>query len=142
MCHLDRYISAQESTYSDAFFEMKNGKKTSHWMWFIFPQISGLGYSSTAKFYELNNVEEAKQFLNDPVLGKRLVEITTVLVNADYNKTAKEIFGHPDWLKFHSCLTLFDFISDHRQSVFHLALLKFFEGTMDAATLKILGKEA
>jgi uncharacterized protein (DUF1810 family) len=142
MNNLDRFISAQESTYSEAFFEMKNGRKTSHWMWFVFPQISGLGYSSTAKFYELTDENEARAFLNDPVLGKRLIEITTVLVESDVNKTAKEIFGHPDWLKFHSCMTLFDLVYDDKQSVFHLALLKFFDGALDAPTLKILGKVA
>ena len=139
MYDLNRFITAQATTYSDAYFELKNEKKTSHWMWFIFPQIAGLGHSSTSKFYELADVKEARLFLMDPLLGKRLIEITSILVDADHNKTAKEIFGHPDDLKFHSCMTLFDLISDDKESVFHEAIERYFDGILDDGTLHLIG---
>ena len=113
---LTRFKTAQLSCYEQVLQEMKNGKKLSHWMWFIFPQIEGLGKSSTAKKYEIANIEEAEFYLTDEYLSKRLLELTRILAYEIDDKTAEEIFGFPDYLKFHSSMTLFYIvISSNRQ---------------------------
>ncbi len=105
--NLQRFKSAQENVYSQALIEITRGRKVSHWMWFIFPQITGLGKSTKAKYFEIQNIEEAKQFLLDDTLGRRLIELTEIMANRNPTSSAKQIFGFPDYLKFHSSMTLF-----------------------------------
>src|SRR4051812_36985489 len=95
---LERFVDAQAQTYQDALSEIKNGKKQSHWMWFIFPQVQGLGFSSTSKYYGIKDIDEAREFLRHPVLGGRLVEMCNVLLQLPSN-SANRIFGSPDDLK-------------------------------------------
>lgn len=133
---LNRFLKAQERDYSIAFSEIKNGKKRSHWMWYIFPQIHGLGFSQTSKFYAIKNIQEAQDFLNDPVLGKRLIDICNELVNLKTNDT-HAIFGSPDDLKLRSSMTLFSSLPD-TNPVFQKVLDKFFDGKKDLKTLKIM----
>ncbi len=130
---LKRFLDAQESDYQIALAEVKNGKKRSHWMWYIFPQIHGLGFSEVSKFYAIKDIPEAEAFLNHPVLGDRLVRISTELLNlAARNATA--VFGSPDDLKLKSSMTLFSSIPN-ADPVFQLVLNKFFNGTKDGKTL-------
>ena len=133
---LDRFIEAQKHDYARALAEIKNGRKRSHWMWYIFPQIDGLGVSSTARFYAIKDIAEAKAYLAHPILGPRLIEITKTALAVE-GKTAEEIFGYPDVLKFRSCATLFAHISEPG-SVFHRVLEKYYEGKPDEATLRLL----
>ena len=101
----NRFLSIQEAVYTQVLQELHNGKKTTHWMWFIFPQIEGLGHSSTAKYYSIKNIEEAKGYLAHAVLGKRLLECSNIILNIN-GKTANDIFGYPDNMKLKSCVTL------------------------------------
>jgi len=133
-----RFIQAQERTYSVALEEIKNGRKQSHWMWYIFPQIQGLGYTSTAQYYAIKDIEEATEYLNNKVLGSRLVEICNELLNLDSND-AYSIFGSPDCKKLKSCVTLFSQV-EGANPVFLLVLEKFFDGNPDFRTLSILDK--
>jgi uncharacterized protein (DUF1810 family) len=133
---LERFIAAQQPKYEAALAEIKNGKKTTHWMWYVFPQIKGLGTSDTAKFYALENMEEAIAFLNHPVLGKRLVEISTALLQLSSND-AYQIMGSPDDVKLKSCMTLFSALPG-TNAVFKMVLEKFYDGEKDEATLKII----
>jgi uncharacterized protein (DUF1810 family) len=135
---LSRFLSAQQSIYPQVVKELQAGKKTSHWMWFIFPQINGLAQSSTAKHYSIKNIKEAKEFIEHPVLGKRLLECANILININ-NKTADDIFGYPDNLKLKSCITLFNYIASN-QKVFAEVLQKYFAGDHDEKTLSILQK--
>jgi len=136
---LERFVKAQEKTYDQAIEEMKNGQKWGHWMWFIFPQIEGLGHSEIAQFYGIKDLREAKEYLMHPILGKRLVNIchTVLLYEGD---NASLIFGSPDDMKLQSSMTLF-----HRAApevkVFTAVLTKFFSGREDYKTLNILGLE-
>jgi uncharacterized protein (DUF1810 family) len=107
---LNRFLSAQEGVYDRALAELKSGQKRTHWMWYIFPQIDGLGRSPTARYYSIKNIEEARQYLNHPVLGKRLLECTEALLAAK-GRSLSEIFGYPDDLKFRSSMTLFEKIA-------------------------------
>ncbi len=132
---LERYIQAQNSSYDQALQEIKSGRKRSHWMWFIFPQIKGLGHSSTSIFYSLKDIEEAKQYLDNPILGMRLREISRALLDLPTNDP-HEVFGSPDDMKLRSCMTLFDIIEPF--SIFHQVLEKFFDGKRDSRTLRIL----
>ena len=134
--NLERFYKAQERDYAIALSEIKNGKKQSHWMWYIFPQIAGLGFSETSKFYAIKNVREAEEFLNHSVLGKRLIEICNELLNLETND-AHKFFGSPDDLKLHSSMTLFSSLPNTK-SVFQKVLNKYFEGGKDALTLGIL----
>ncbi len=104
--NLYRFIEAQERDYSIALEEIKKGRKQGHWMWYIFPQIQGLGYSSTSQYYAIQNIEEATEYLNDTILGSRLIEICSALLKLDCND-AYSIFGNPDHLKLKSSVTLF-----------------------------------
>lgn len=133
---LSRFVKAQESDYDRALAEIRKGRKTSHWMWYFFPQLKGLGHSSTAQFYGLAGLGEAHDFLNHPVLGPRLVEITAAALGHP-DKTPLQIFGHPDNLKFHSSITLFARIAG-APGVFQEALNVFFNGQPDEATLRLL----
>ncbi len=136
---LNRFLSAQDGIYERALAELKDGQKRTHWMWFIFPQIDGLGYSPTARRYSIKSVEEARHYLNHPVLGKRLVECTETVV-ALKGGSVSEIFGYPDDLKFKSSMTLFEKIAGPG-SVFSLALDKYCHGERDETTIRLLEKQ-
>lgn len=133
---LARFIKAQEGTYDHALAEIRNGRKRSHWMWFIFPQFNGLGFSATSKRYAIKSVAEAQAYLYHPVLGPRLLECTEAVV-ANEGRSAVEIFGSPDDLKLRSCATLFASISSPG-SVFDRLLDTFFDGEHDARTLQLI----
>jgi uncharacterized protein (DUF1810 family) len=133
---INRFIMAQENVYLRVINELQHDKKTSHWMWFIFPQIEGLGFSSTSKYYSIKTFEEAKEYLIHPVLGKRLVECSNILLNIQ-GKSAERIFGYPDNLKLQSSMTLFSFISPEA-TVFLNVLDKYFNSEKDQKTLDIL----
>jgi uncharacterized protein (DUF1810 family) len=135
--NLQRFLDAQESTYEQARSELSAGQKRSHWMWFIFPQIRGLGSSSMAEQFAIGDMKEAMAYLEHPVLGSRLRECTG-LVNAIPQRSVSEIFGYPDELKFHSSVTLFSEASKGfslENNVFSQAIAKYFEGKLDSATL-------
>lgn len=134
--NLDRFLTAQEQDYHTALAEIKRGRKTSHWIWYIFPQIAGLGFSATSKFYAIQNGDEAKAYLEHSVLGKRLIEISKVLLELE-GKTAHQIFGSPDDMKLKSCMTLFGALSEP-PPVFHQVLDKYFDGKEDERTLELL----
>ena len=138
MYDLDRFILAQESCYGKALDEVKNGKKESHWMWFIFPQIYGLGVSDIAMFYSINDIGEAKLYLEHEVLGPRLIEITKEVLSLDTDDPI-EVFGEIDSLKLNSCMTLFDYVSE-RDNVFKEVIDKFYDGRKDQKTLQLLKK--
>ena len=133
---LDRFLVAQQPVIGAVRDELRLGRKASHWMWFVFPQLAGLGRSAMAQHYAIGSVEEARAFLDHPVLGSRLVECVE-LVLAVEGRTAHDIFGSPDDMKLRSCLTLFDAID--RNGVFARALERYFEGKPDRATLDLLG---
>lgn len=133
---LSRFTNAQGKDYQTALSELKNGKKKSHWMWYIFPQIKGLGLSETAKFYAIQNLDEAKAYLNDPILGKRLVEISKALTGLPTN-SANQIFGSPDDLKLRSSMTLFAAVPG-ADPVFKQVLDKYFDGLQDINTLRLM----
>lgn len=133
---LKRFVEAQARSYPDAVKELRNGRKTSHWMWYIFPQIAGLGFSETSKFYALNDVDEARRYLTHEVLGPRLIELSTIVLGVQ-GKTAYQIFGSPDDLKLKSCMTLFSLV-ENTDPVFDQVLAKFFAGERDGKTLKIV----
>jgi uncharacterized protein (DUF1810 family) len=133
---LARFITAQEAMIDRVRAELRVGRKASHWMWFVFPQIFGLGRSETARFYAIRTQEEAAAYLANPVLGPRLVECTR-LVNAVEGSTTEQIFGPVDAMKFHSCMTLFAAV-DAQHPDFAEALRKYFNGTPDQATLDLI----
>ena len=136
---LSRYVDAQSNVYNSALDELKRGNKTGHWMWFVFPQIRGLGSSPTSEYYGIQDCEEAKKYLSDPVLGKRLIECANALLSIS-GITAEKIFGYPDVLKLKSSMTLFDTISDGN-SVFLQVLEKYYQGQRDDKTLKLLDQD-
>ncbi len=138
---LKRFIEAQESEYINALSEIKSGKKKSHWMWFIFPQIAGLGLSDTSRFYAIKNIDEATSYLNHPILGFRLREISNALLNFK-ESNANIILGTPDDVKLKSCMTLFAIIEESKDNVFNMVLDKFFNGKADDKTLKLLKFQA
>jgi len=137
---LARFIEAQDRVYGDVLAELRNGRKRSHWMWFIFPQLDGLGFSPTAKFYAIENLEEARQYLQHPLLGARLRECATLVLGIR-DRTVSEIFSYPDDLKFRSCMTLFERVAEPG-SVFANVLEYCFDGRRDARTLELLGYTA
>lgn len=133
---LSRFIEAQTTTYGTALAELKRGQKTSHWMWFIFPQVAGLGRSPTARFYALADLAEARAYLAHPVLGPRLIEAVEA-INALPGHDAHAVFGSPDDLKLRSSLTLFR-AADPGEAAFQRALDKYFGGQADPLTLERL----
>jgi len=135
---LNRFLSAQEGIYAQALAELKAGQKRTHWMWFIFPQIDGLGHSPMARRYAIKNIEEARQYLNHPVLGKRLLQCVEAVIGLK-GGLASEIFGYPDDLKFKSSMTLFEKVTGSG-SLFSSALDRYCHGERDSATLRLLGK--
>ena len=136
--NLQRFLSAQEKSFETALSEIKRGRKQSHWMWYIFPQIQGLGFSETSKFYAIKDLEEAKEFLAHPVLGERLIRICNELLKLQEHD-ANKIFGTPDDLKLKSSMTLFS--SLNANPVFDRILEKFFNGVKDAKTLEIIARQ-
>jgi len=134
---LKRFLDAQEKDYAVALSEIKNGRKKSHWIWYIFPQIIGLGFSETSRYYAIKDLEEAETYLKHPVLGERLVQISNALLDLPGND-AHKIFGSPDDLKLKSSMTLFASI-ENTNPVFSKVLDKFFNGETDFKTLRILG---
>lgn len=133
---IERYLSAQENVYEQALDEIKKGKKLTHWMWFIFPQLRGLGFTEYNIYYGIENLKEAGQYLNHPIVGSRLVEITEVLLQIE-NKTALEILGRADERKLKSCMTLFSLLPDTFEC-FRQVLDKYYNGELDENTLEIL----
>ena len=135
--HLQRFVEAQRSTYAQARSELAAGEKRSHWIWFIFPQIQGLGSSSMAQRYAITDLDEAKAYLAHPMLGERLRECTA-LVNAVEGRTLDQIFGYPDDLKFHSSVTLFARAEGSSTGMFAEALNRYFGGQEDSGTVRQL----
>jgi uncharacterized protein (DUF1810 family) len=134
---LDRFLHAQTGVYEQALAEIRSGRKRSHWMWFIFPQYDGLGYSSTAKLYAIKNLAVARAYLSHPVLGTRLAECYESLLQVE-NRSAHDIFGSPDDLKLRSSATLFAHVSP-AGSIFERVLDKYYQGAADAKTIELLG---
>jgi uncharacterized protein (DUF1810 family) len=130
---LQRFVDAQTSVIDDVRAELSAGRKRTHWMWFVFPQIAGLGHSAMAQHYAISSRDEARAYLAHPVLGARLVELTRI-VNGVQGRGVDQIFGYPDDLKFHSSMTLFAHTADDSE-VFHEALRRYFDGQPDDATL-------
>ncbi|WP_433830007.1 DUF1810 domain-containing protein [Flavobacterium anhuiense] len=130
-----RFLDAQNKLYLTALEEIKNGKKESPWMWFIFPQIKGMGSSDNSKFYEIKNADEAIAFLEHPILGKHLVEITSELVKKE--ESVSDIFENLDVEKLQSCMTLFASVQN-TEPVFQKVLHKYFDGSSDFHTLQLL----
>jgi uncharacterized protein (DUF1810 family) len=135
---LDRFVRAQVGDYEQALSEIMTGRKRTHWMWFIFPQIDGLAFSSTSKRYSIKSIDEARAYLDHAVLGPRLFKCAEAAVNVE-GKSATTIFGSPDDLKLQSCATLFECVSPPN-SVFDRILEKYYGGERDAKTLRLLGK--
>lgn len=133
---LNRFITDQDPVFDDVLSELKAGQKQSHWMWFIFPQIHGLGHSEMAKRYAIKSTDEARAYLNHPILGRRLLECTEA-VKAIRDRSASEVFGCPDDMKFRSSLTLFASVAGSG-SVFHDLISKYYKGKPDEGTLELL----
>lgn len=133
---LNRFLEAQTYSYNQALKEIYNGRKRSHWMWYIFPQFKGLGLSETSLTYAIKSREEAQAYLNHPVLGQRLIEISSVILNLE-NQSASSIFDSPDDLKLKSSMTLFNAIQNEIK-VFELVLDKYFDGSKCEKTLRYL----
>jgi len=136
---LQRFVDAQEQVFDDVLTELKRGRKYGHWIWFIFPQLKGLGRSSTSEFYGISSLAEAKAYLQHPVLGPRLIQCTE-LVNAVEGGDAEQIFGEVDAMKFRSCMTLFA-RADPENRTFSRALEKYFGAEGDLLTLSYLGQQ-
>jgi uncharacterized protein (DUF1810 family) len=136
---LSRFTDAQAGSYEKAITEIKRGRKQSHWMWYVFPQFEGLGFSSTSRRYAIKSLAEATAYVNHPVLGPRLVECAEAALAID-GRSAHEIFGSPDDMKLRSCATLFAQVSTGG-SVFHRLLEKYFDGKADDQTLQLLGRQ-
>lgn len=131
---LERFVDAQERTYEKALAEVKNGQKLTHWIWYIFPQLKGLGMSNNSHYYGIDDLEEARAYLKHPVLGTRLREITSVFLQLE--KGAEEVFGGLDAIKVRSCITLFNEVSD--DDLFEKVLEKHYQGEKDEMTMNRL----
>ena len=134
---LSRFVQAQGDDYPRALAEIRSGRKRSHWMWYVFPQIEGLGFSPTTRRYSIKSLAEAEAYLRHPVLGPRLVECAEAALGVE-GRSASEIFGSPDDLKLRSCATLFACVSP-AGSVFERLIAKYFQGGRDDKTLDLLG---
>lgn len=135
---LHRFLTAQEPVYDTVLVELRAGRKSSHWIWFIFPQIVGLGHSAMAQQFAIGSLDEAKAYLQHPVLGQRLRECTQLVLNVE-GRTIDEIFPYPDNLKFRSCMTLF-MTAATDNTIFKNALLKYFDGQPDQQTMSVLAR--
>lgn len=138
--NLHRFLDAQERVYGTVIDELRAGRKSSHWIWFIFPQIVGLGHSGMAQQFAMGSLDEAKTYLQHPVLGPRLRGCTQLVLDTN-GRSAEEIFGYPDHLKFRSCMTLF-MTAAPDNALFKAALLKYFNGKPDQLTLDILAQQS
>jgi len=136
---LKRFTSAQEGVYGAALAELKGGRKRSHWMWFIFPQIDGLGFSATSRRYAIKSIREARAYLDHPVLGQRLKECAQALLAVE-GRSASQILGYPDDMKLSSSMTLFAVAAEEPDSVFVRVLERYYGGERDGATLRLLGE--
>lgn len=133
---ISRFLLAQEHRYEAALSEIKEGQKRTHWVWFIFPQIEGLGQSAISNEYAIKDINEAREYLNEPVLKNRLIEISKALIELpEYDP--RKVMGYPDDLKLCSSMTLFHY-ADPEEPVFRLVLDKYFDGKLDGKTIKIL----
>jgi uncharacterized protein (DUF1810 family) len=135
--NLDRFVEAQRGVYEQACAELRRGRKTGHWMWFIFPQIAGLGFSATSQHYAIRSLDEARAYLQHPALGPRLREISQILLLIN-GKTAHDIFGSPDDMKLRSSMTLFARATEDN-AVFLEILRKYFGGVEDGGTVELIG---
>jgi uncharacterized protein (DUF1810 family) len=135
--NLNRFVQAQAGDYNQALSEIRKGRKRSHWMWYIFPQLDGLGFSSTSKRYSIKSVAEAEAYVAHPILGPRLMECAEAVLRVE-GRSALEIFGSPDDVKLKSCATLFARVSPPG-SVFDQLLEKYYRGERDSKTLHLLG---
>ena len=138
MNSLDRFIKAQEKSYKVALKEIKNGHKETHWIWYIFPELKGLGKSDTALYYGIIDLEEARSYLENDYLRSNLIEISEALLNLDNNIT--DILGYPDNLKVKSCMTLF-YYANPNIKIFKKVLDKFYNGEFDNNTIEIIKKD-
>jgi uncharacterized protein (DUF1810 family) len=137
---LKRFVDAQELVFNTALAELRAGRKQTHWIWFIFPQLRALGRSATAEFYGITSLDEARAYLRHPLLADRLARATdAVLVHHD--RSAHDIFGSPDDLKFRSSMTLFDVASNHENARFQVALERYYDGRPDERTLELLARQ-
>jgi uncharacterized protein (DUF1810 family) len=136
---LARFVRAQADGYPQALSEITSGRKRTHWMWYVFPQVAGLGFSPTSKLYSIRSLEEARAYLEHPVLGPRLRECAEAALGVE-GRSATEVFGSPDDLKLRSCATLFACVTP-RGSVFDRLLEKYYGGERDGRTLRLLGIE-
>jgi uncharacterized protein (DUF1810 family) len=134
---LERFVTAQASVYADVLDELGAGRKQTHWMWFVFPQMRGLGWSPLAYRYGIATRAEARAYLDHPLLGPRLTECTALLLLVR-GKSALEILGSPDHLKFRSSMTLFDAVARPEEGCFRRALVRYFEGQPDERTLALI----
>jgi uncharacterized protein (DUF1810 family) len=137
--NLTRFVQAQKADYDQALGEIRSGRKRTHWMWYVFPQFHGLGFSSTSQFYSIKSLAEAKAYLEHPILGPRLLECAEAAAGIE-GRSATGIFGSPDDLKLRSCATLFAAVLPEG-SVFDRLLAKFFGGRPDDRTLQLLAGE-
>lgn len=137
--NLQRFLDAQIGVYDAVLAELRAGRKSSHWIWFIFPQIAGLGHSAMAQQFAIGSLDEAKAYLQHPTLGPRLRACTQLVLDVN-GRSAEEIFGYPDHLKFRSCMTLF-LTAATDNTIFKDALLKYFDGKPDQLTLDILAQQ-
>ena len=137
MWDLERFVTAQEPVYETVLAELRDGQKRGHWMWFIFPQLAGLGRSATARHYALSGLAETRAYLDHPLLGERLRECCTLVLAAGPGVSAHDIFGSPDDMKFRSCVTLFAEAAP-AEHLFTACLKRFFGGEPDPETLSLL----
>ena len=133
---LNRFIEAQEAVYDRALSELRNGRKETHWMWFIFPQIAGLGTSPMSHRYSIRSVAEARAYLDHPILGPRLIECGNAVLAVE-NRSATEILGKPDDMKMKSCATLFEYVSQS-ENIFTEILIKYYDRKRDSRTLDLI----
>lgn len=134
---MNRFLIAQERVFDQALSEILSGKKRTHWMWFVFPQLKGLGFSEMAQYYSIQSLDEAKEYLNHPILGQRLNLITHELLLLSEND-ANVVFGSPDDMKLKSCMTLFSLIDSSKERVFRKVLDKYFNGEVDVKTIDLI----
>jgi uncharacterized protein (DUF1810 family) len=135
---LDRFLTAQGPVFQNVVDELRQGRKRSHWMWFIFPQLRGLGSSSASRYYGIASLDEARAYVAHPILGQRLAECSEIVTTTEHAASLRAIFGTPDDLKFHSSMTLFAIASDDEHSVFRRALARWCSGRLDPATVELL----
>ena len=135
---LDKFLEAQNRDYAGALAEIRSGRKRGHWIWYIFPQMSGLGYSSTSAFYAIQDLEEASDYLQHPVLGSRLIEISNAILGVQ-NKTTNQILGSPDDLKVRSSMTLFNLVPNS-DPVFQAVLDKYYNALPEQKTIRMVQK--